>query len=153
MSQRFKMTRLALSWSTSRAVDTYGYNIARLDDSTTGARYRCSGGGYDMVGTVFGEWFAKTHQDKLRALVAANAREFVDAGYVTRGYLRHPDKFYGLNVRPDGSVTLDGACGIESMIRIVEACGMEVQRTYRGKGRNQRLDGFIVSEPVESDAQ
>lgn len=40
--------RLALSWSVSRGRDTYGYNICRLDDTSTGERFKCMGGGYDM---------------------------------------------------------------------------------------------------------
>lgn len=45
--------RLDLTWSTSKARDTYGYNITRLDDSISGKRYKTCGGGYDMIGTVW----------------------------------------------------------------------------------------------------
>lgn len=60
--------RLALSWSVSRGRDTYGYNICRLDDTSTGDRFKCMGGGYDMQGTVFGEWLAANYQPELLAL-------------------------------------------------------------------------------------
>jgi hypothetical protein len=49
-------THLNISWSVSRGQDTYGYNICRLDDTRTGKRYHLNGGGYDMIGTVLGDW-------------------------------------------------------------------------------------------------
>lgn len=57
--------RLALSWSVSRGRDTYGYNICRLDDTSTEERFKCMGGGYDMQGTVFGSWLEAGYQDRL----------------------------------------------------------------------------------------
>lgn len=70
-------TYLDLSWSTSRGRDTYGWNICRLDDTSTGKRYRCNGGGYDMAGTVFADWMQATYQQELRAISdRAHARYF-----------------------------------------------------------------------------
>ena len=132
------LKRLDISWSTSRGRDTYGYNICRLDDSHTRKRYRCSGGGYDMIGTVFGDWLADMYAPQLAALFAS--REHVDAGYAVKGYRKIPD-LYGVTMSPDGKVHCDGACGIESMIRIAEAIGLQVQQTYSRKGRTT---GFIV---------
>lgn len=136
---------LSLSWATSRGVDTYGYNIARLDSRNTGKRYRCMGGGYDMTGTVFGKWLMFEHQDKLQALVNTRAAELVDCGYQVAGYKKLPD-LYGLNQKPDGSVTVDGACGINSMIRIAEACGFAVQCNYNRKGHTT---GWVVARAAE----
>ena len=132
------LKRLNISWSTSRGRDTYGYNICRLDDSRTRKRYRCMGGGYDMIGTVFGEWLTDMHAPQLAALFAS--REHVDAGYAVKGYRKIPD-LYEVTMSPDGKVHCDGACGIESMIRIAEAIGLQVQQTYSRKGRTT---GFIV---------
>lgn len=134
--------RLDISWSISRGRDTYGYNICRLDDSITRTRYRCMGGGYDMIGTVFGQWFMTTHQDKLQALVKARAADLIDCGYAVPGYKKLPD-LYGLNVKPDGIVSLDGACGIESMRSIVEACGFDVEWAGDRKGHTR---GYYVQE-------
>lgn len=97
-------TFLSLSWSVSRGRDTYGYNIARLDDRNTGERFRCMGGGYDMVGTVFGDWLEKTFQSELTELVRANEQKLVDAGYQVKGYRKLGSSFYGLTVKPSGSV-------------------------------------------------
>lgn len=127
-------TILTLTWSISRGVDTAGYNIARLDDGNTDKRYRCLGGGYDMVGTVFGEWLSDVHQDALQALSAEGVP------YVGT-HLKHPN-LYGLFFKADGSAYCDGACGIESMIRICETIGLDVERLSNKKGHTR---GFVVS--------
>ena len=131
---KFNYTYLALTWSTSRGRDTYGYNIARLDDTETGNRYRTCGGGYDMTGTVFGDWLAARHQDALKALHTESEP------YAQTSRRKHP-KLYGLFFRADGSAYCDGACGIESMIRIAEAIGLSVRRTHNRKGHTT---GFHV---------
>jgi len=117
-------TALTISTSTSRGADTYGYTIVRLDDPTTGKRYRCMGGGYDMVGTVFAEWLQETHQDALQAVKGR--------AYYSPGDLMHPnaDGLYGMRLRSDGTVTLDGACGLESIRRIAKEIGVDVTTTY-----------------------
>lgn len=134
-----KLTRLDLSWAVSRGAGTYGYNIARLDDSITGKRYRTCGGGYDMVGTVFADWMNVAHQDKLQALFTGATQE---CGYSVPGYKKLP-ALYGVTLSPKGIAHCDGGCGIESMRRIAEAIGLEVQSTYNRKGRTT---GFIVGE-------
>ena len=134
-----RFTHLSLSWSTSRGIDTYGYNIARLDDQNTGKRYRCMGGGYDMTGTVFAHWLADVYQSELLELVKTIPR--IDAGYQVKGYLKS-EKIYGLNVTPKGNVTLDGACGLSSMIAVCDALGLDVERTWNRKGHTT---GFYVT--------
>ena len=143
MSKSRILTRLDLSWSVSRGRDTYGYNICRLDDCTTGKRYRTSGGGYDMVGTVFGKWLAETFQDELKAHV--KTLPMVDCGYQVSGYLK-TEGLYGLNVTPRGDIQLDGACGMSSMETIARAIGLTVERTYNRKGHTT---GFMVSRGYE----
>ena len=132
-------THLSLSWSVSRGVDTFGYNIARLDDQNTGKRYRCMGGGYDMTGTVFAQWLQDVYQSELVDLVKTTP--MVDCGYQVKGYLKN-EKLYGLNVTPKGNVTLDGACGLSSMITVCDALGLDVERTGNRKGHTT---GFYVT--------
>lgn len=129
-----KISHLVLSWSVSRGRDTYGCNICRLDDRETGKRYRCNGGGYDMIGTVFGDWLADVHQDKLVDHVVNLAQ--TDCGYAVAGY-KKVDGLCGLTINPNGTITLDGACGLKSMISIAEAIGLDVQREYQKTGRNR----------------
>lgn len=129
---------LPLSWSVSRGQETYGYNICRLDDTSTGKRYKCMGGGYDMVGTVIGDWLQGVYQERLKALVKANMDKVV--GYGTSNRTTIPD-YYGLFIRADGSVHLDGACGDDSMRKIASAIGVELKSVYK---RSKRI-GFLVS--------
>lgn len=141
-----KIKRLALSWSVSRGRDTYGYNICRLDDTSTGERFKCMGGGYDMLGTVFGEWLAANYQPELLALkdranyTRTKAGEFSPAN--------REDSLYGMAyLEADDRISLDGACGLECMIRIAEAIGLEVERDYIVKGRRRgETVGWYVSE-------
>lgn len=121
-----KTILLSLSWSVSRGSDTYGYNICRLDDSSTYKRYRCNGGGYDMIGTVFGDWLADVHQDKLKLL--------------------NPKQFYGLHPSPEGALNIVGACGIDCMTDIAKAIGLKVQ-PFRNK--HHRLIGYLIIEDEE----
>lgn len=125
-----KSNYLALSWSTSRGRDTYGYNICRLDDRATDKRYKCMGGGYDMVGTNVGHWLATEYQDRLLAAGSA----------VTSLYGARRGAWDG---KPD-SVQLDGACGVECMIKIAAAIGVRVAPFYNK--RTRRNDGYFVTD-------
>lgn len=138
--------RLALSWSVSRGRDTYGYNICRLDDTSTGERFKCMGGGYDMQGTVFGSWLEACYQDRLVEL-KDRANYFFKTGEMPRANDR-PDRLYGMAyIVEDDRISLDGSCGLECMIRIAEAIGLEVERDYIAKGRRRgETVGWYVSE-------
>jgi len=62
-----KTSSLEFRWTVSRARDTAGYNICTL--YVDGSRVaRCNGGGYDMKGTVLGDFIAKHYADRLRSL-------------------------------------------------------------------------------------
>lgn len=133
------INHLAITWSTSRGRETYGYNICKLQDRWGGKPYRTCGGGYDMIGTVFGAWLADVYQDKLKALVSERSAELVP--YAQTGWMKI-ESLYGLTARKNGTVHLDGACGLESMIRVAEAIGLEVERQGDKKGQ---LIGFFVA--------
>lgn len=131
---------LSISWSTSRGADTYGYNIIRLDDRNTDERFRCMGGGYDMQGTVFGKWLQNTFQAELLKMATDKKSEWEDCQYSASGYFKIPS-LYGLDIKGE-KITLDGACGLDCMIRIAESIGLEITRKYSKKGR---LNGFFVA--------
>ena len=137
-----KINKLSLSWGISKGRDTLGYNICRLDDRNDGRRFKCIGGGYDMVGTVFGEWLEANYQNELQA-IKARAHYLSDEN----GAVANPrtDSLYGMRWTKDNRVTLDGACGIASMIRIAEAIGLEVERDYiaAGRRRGETIGWFV----------
>lgn len=133
---------LPISWSISRGRDTYGYNICRLDSRATGKRYRCNGGGYDMVGTVLGEWLSTEHQERLQILKAHNVEKLESCGYAVDGWMKIPG-FYGLTFDIMGKARIDGACGVSSVSKIAEACGLNVTSDYSTRAR--RSIGFFVN--------
>jgi hypothetical protein len=130
-------TVLTIKWSTSRGRDTYGYNICKLT-TTEGKTYKCMGGGYDMVGTVLGEWLCDVHQDRLqtiadRAYIDYNIKDDPAGHYV---YGTRTDGLYGLAHTGGGGMRVDGACGVESVVRIAKAAGVTIKRASWDKRGN-----------------
>lgn len=121
---------LEISYTISKARDTYGYNVVTLREGAQ--KFKCSGGGYDMLGTVFAEWLENNYMESLKTL-KPYSREQQE--------LRDFDN-YGLFACPDGSLRLDGGCGIESIKRIAKAIGLEVSTIY-SKGSTSHI---IVKE-------
>jgi hypothetical protein len=146
---------LSLSWATSRGRDTFGYNIARLDSRATGRRYRTCGGGYDMIGTVLGEWLESEHQDRLRAIADRAGSYYSKTG----GYHSHrtadgrgPDfaYLYGMTRNDDtGAVTLDGGCGRSSMECIAQALGLSLSAVCNRRGH---VTGYMVTDHGSAEA-
>ncbi len=134
--------RLTVTWTTSRGYETAGWNVATLRED---GRYiaRTKGGGYDMRGTVFGEWLERTYQEDLRALRATvKTRPYAGAGWVA------PDRddpaawrLYGLTWGPDGRASLDGGCGMSSMERIAASIGLDVTTI----DASRKVDVIIVT--------
>lgn len=144
-----KFNKLELSWAVSKGVDTYGYNICRLDDTKNGKRYRCMGGGYDMVGTVFADWLQDVYQMRLCQL------NIFASGFYRKatGYESNPNtKYYGMTYFVDENrIGLDGACGLESMLEIARAIGLDIERIYveKGKRRGETLGWWITDTKAE----
>jgi hypothetical protein len=140
---KLNITRLKLSWATSRGKDTYGYNICRLDDTSfTGKRYRCNGGGYDMVGTCLGMWVEDVKQAELAKLAHRVHYDYTDKTYVVP-----KDRLYSLTKLSDGTFSIDGACGVNSVIAVLEALGYEVQNDYP----KRKLEGYYISKEVSDE--
>lgn len=128
----YRTHELRITYGTSRGRDTYGYTVVSLHDYGK-KRISCNGGGYDMRGTVFGDWIAREYQPRLLELADKFAAHWTKAeGFKSDNQNR--EKLYGGTFYPEGSsdnkkphVTLDGACGFESMRRIAEAIGLQVR--------------------------
>ena len=144
---------LEISWSTSRGRDTYGYNICKLTDTATRKVYRTLGGGYDMLGTVVGDWMQDAYQDRLRAISDRAGSVYTDGvggSYktFTNEYGRTlPDHFYGMTREyTSGNVTLDGACGLRAMEYVAEAIGVDLRAIVNRKGH---VTGYLVNDAVK----
>ncbi len=131
--------QLTLKHGISRAQDSYGYNRITLTDTTTGKKYACVGGGYDMAGTVFAEWMQDNCQDALLT-IADKAYYLYDSKTLSHNPI--PQAYYGMTAYTHKEyVELDGACGLECMLDIAKAAGISVQRQVDKKGC---LIGFFV---------
>lgn len=146
---RYNFNHLVISWGVSRGRDTYGYNICRLDDRQSGKRYRTCGGGYDMIGTVFGDWLEDVYQSELLAKVQelmSNPDAFEDCGYSVKGYIKFSG-LYGMTYNTNnGKVSLDGACGISSVIQIAEALGLQVQ--WEGNKKGHTVGYYVTRDNI-----
>lgn len=145
-------------WTISRGHDTYGYNICTLWDDRKA--YRCSGGGYDMEGTVVGNYLEAQHQVALMAIAkraGTQLRVSRDPKGLTRYTRRDGGKncLYGMTAYHDAhgkltKVVIDGACGIESVRKIAEAAGISVTQDW--SERKRRVVAFFISTKEEAHA-
>lgn len=106
---------LQIKWSVSRGRNTYGYNICSLYvDGQKSAS--CNGGGYDMEGSVLGDWMTREFQHQLKSI--------------------DETQFYGIRKNYETNKTyLDGACGFSSMTKILNAIGYDIQKIpVKGNG-------------------
>lgn len=126
---------VTFKWTTSRAVDTYGYNICTLyANGKRGAS--CSGGGYDMKGTALGLFMMKQFDEQLRTLTPSEfyGLTFYAAKTETEQYKR-------IDAWQDGaSLYLDGACGFSSVMSILRAIGYDL--IYLGE--DKRSDSYAL---------
>lgn len=144
MSDRY----LELTWSTSRGRDTYGYNICKLSTGYRGKTYRTCGGGYDMTGTVLGDFIEAEYQDRLQEISGRAGAMYGKNMPYTSVDRSGPDAhiaLYGMTVNLDtGHVSIDGACGVSSVQRIGEAIGLQFRATL--SARKGHVTGYIVSD-------
>jgi hypothetical protein len=127
--------RLDLDWSVSRGRETYGYNICKLTDTITGKKYKTIGGGYDMVGTVLGDWMTDVLQDDLLKIKERAYAVYTDHRFLIKS--TDHTSLYGMTYHKDtGKVAIDGACGESSVMRIFEALGYSVEYLRHGKKHN-----------------
>lgn len=126
---------LHFKFTISRGRDTYGYNICTL--LVDGERVsQCNGGGYDMQGTVLGEWLQNAFQHTLLKFMndnGINEKPPCNTYSTDKGEIRRYELngFYGmwLRVNPNGGaqVILDGGCGFSSMEKIAKAIGITLK--------------------------
>lgn len=138
---------LEFRWTTSRARDTYGYNIVTLyvDGRKVSS---CNGGGYDMQGTALADWIGREYAARLVTLkepfygltfrdpkynpgkaVVENGEtvEQREAKGKSIGLERYQAFRSASNPLPTDRHTvplIDGACGLSSVERIMKAIGL-----------------------------
>jgi hypothetical protein len=106
------------------------------------------GGGYDLVGTVFGDWLEQQYQSRLRPIShRASLINNADIGFTTAVNSGPGTTLYGLTAHVEnGSVkymSLTGACGLGSMVKAANAIGLEVAEDRDKQGN---LLGFFITD-------
>ncbi len=118
---------LNINWSVSRNHESYGDNVCTLRHE--GKKLAsCDGGGYDMVGKVFGNWMCRAFKDELNNLK-----------------IKPGGKFYGLSFHDPtydpGKTTFKCEDGVTRTIAEAEKLGVSL-------GLERYQDQFKASSPV-----
>ena len=127
LSNNWKVENITHRWSTR------GYGSSKIIDHDGNTLAKATGCGYDRFGTVIGEFIQSTFQNELQRL----GKRFCKKPYA--GDRKSSKEFYGMFLKPDGSVYLDGACGCDCMFRILNCIGFELvkvgefEKTYNGE--------------------
>lgn len=158
--------QLHFKWTISRGRDTYGYNICTLLVEGEKVGKTC-GGGYDMQGTVLGQWLTDHYQQQLISLFNndltalasdPNAHSYDKKGIKVRfGYpiptSKGHERYYGANLYEEGGkfrVLLDGACGFDSIKRIAEAIGITFKWNPESNRYKNHTYYTAFINPIES---
>tara|TARA_R100001129_G_scaffold168959_1_gene137427 strand:- start:3199 stop:3609 length:411 start_codon:yes stop_codon:yes gene_type:complete len=111
---------LKYTYGTSRARNSYGYNIVGL--KVDGIRVaRTCGGGYDMQGTVLGDWVERKFWNELLKF----DKTFYALKYVNPNWepSSKGSRTSDLPTEEHTIPVIDGACGENSVTRIIEHLG------------------------------
>ena len=136
------MYSLKIKWTTSKAQDTYGYNVCTL--LVDGQKVsRCNGGGYDMQGTCLGSWIEKAFKkDLLKFKQDFYGLTYHDPNWQpseeiekrekegkSLGLERYQDFYKQSSKLPTEKHTIpqiDGACGFSSVEKILNNLGFKI---------------------------
>ena len=135
IADNWKIETICHRWSSR------GYGSSRIIDQRDNVLAKATGCGYDRFGTVIGDFIQVTFQNELQRL----AKRFCKTKYA--GDLKSSKQFYGLFMRPDGSVYLDGGCGYDCMFRILNCVGFELVQCGKSEKTNNG-DEFYSLRPV-----
>lgn len=91
---------------------------------------RAEGCGYDKAGAALGQAIEKLFPAELKDLPAGYVVTTNKDGQ-SQGR-RRPDGLYGLTAHSDGTMSLDGSCGLECMLNVLEALGFKADRFETG---------------------
>ena len=126
LADNWKLENISHAWSAR------GYGSSRIKNANGETLCKATGCGYDRFGTVIGDFIEFTFPDELKRL----AKRFCKTKYA--GGRKSSKEFYGMFLRKDKTVELDGACGERAMTDILACIGFELVRvgkhetTYSG---------------------
>ena len=114
LANNARLTTLTHKWSCR------GYGNSKIIDQRGNVLAKATGCSYDRFGTVIGDFIEVTFQTEIQRL----AKRFCKTKYA--GGRKSSKEFYGMFLRKDKSVTLDGACGERAMTDILACIGFEL---------------------------
>lgn len=137
---------LKFKWTISKVENTYGYNICSLwvDDKKVSS---CNGDGYDMEGTVLGNYIAYAFADKLMKLTEPcqfgnltyhnpnwkPTQDTLDKEQAGESFgLERYQDFYKQSSKVPTEVhtipMIDGTCGFSTVTQLMEKIGLTLKR-------------------------
>jgi len=129
--ENWRFQTLTFNWTTSRARNSYGYNICTLRDFNGDKIASTCGGGYDMKGTVLGDMINKYFTHELKKLVANSGSLDTPSGYYGLSHYNTKAKTskrrFLKRASSNTKTYVDGGCGFDSMRRILEKIGFKMQ--------------------------
>lgn len=134
---------VGLNWGTSRGRDTYGYTTCT--GNVDGKRIAsCSGGGYDLRGTILADVAQQLIQADLLKL-ADRAPYAWDTVTKQRSDGKPKDALYGMTLYTENGkpsrILIDGGCGERSVCDIIDAAGWR----YRCVDRTSRREVWTLT--------
>ena len=121
LANNWKLENISHAWSCR------GYGSSRIQNANGETLCKATGCGYDRFGTVIGDFIELTFPDELKRL----AKRFCKIKYA--GGRKSSKEFYGMFLRKDKTVALDGACGERSMTDILACIGFELVKVGEHK--------------------
>lgn len=131
-----KPSLLAFKWTVSKGHDTYGYNICSLyvDGSKVAS---CNGGGYDMEGTVLAQYLVREFQERLMTIADRARVQCIQHENMEWSRITEEGGLYGMTYLKPKSlkphVTINGACGSDSVLKIAKEAGITLNSTKIGR--------------------
>lgn len=89
-----------------------------------------SGGGYDKAGTALGQAIECLFKEELKALTPASIYPGPADPEEVKRIRKVPGALYGLSRYPNGTMSLDGACGLSCMLAVLRALGFTSVEIY-----------------------
>ena len=125
LSDNWKLETLVFKWTTSKGRNTYGWNICTLKDRRGNKISSTCGGGYDMKGTAFGDFIADYFGEQLKRLTA-NYGSFDKGGFYGLRHYNTRTRKSQKRASKHTRTTIDGACGFNCMLTILEKIGFSL---------------------------
>ena len=122
-----------LSWSMKVSRSSDGGFVSVLTDEED-AKYKCSGGGYDMRGTCLAMWLNQNYRLRLNKLAELTVKK-AEEGEKQRPYGLSDEGIIGIGI------------GEDAVIRIAKEIGIEITSVYKSRrSKNSECVGFLAEE-------